>query len=477
MTSPAWGRGISAVAGVIALGLTSITGLADANASDTALILGGSGVPVPPPRYIDAVGQLYLTPSGFGTYTPQAVIAPEQFYPITGVNSLPVDLSVAQGVAILDGAIAQQFAAGNRVVVFGYSQSAIIAAREMAYLATSDNPPSPDQLSFVMIGDTGLPNGGMFQRFDVPGAPLSLPSLGQSFNYGPTTSDTYPTVVYTKEYDGFADFPQYPLNFLAVLNALIGMFTEHFSYTGLTPELVNTAIALPTTANTTTRYFMIPTENLPLLIPLRLLPLIGNPLADLLEPTMRVLVNLGYGSITNGWSPGPADVSTPFGVFPADVALVDVLNALAHGVVQGINDALDDLKHPTVFDISSLSGFFAGLHAAGGTATAHPSPLEFLTAFAALGNGGMPVSSPGGIVNTLVDAVSGAVAVANPVVDTALSIAVTLPAYNAHLFVSQLREGHLLNAIGMPIAADVALVPYLLVADVVCPSSRRRRRP
>jgi hypothetical protein len=37
------------------------------------------------------------------------------------------------------------------------------------------------------------------------------------------------------------------------------------------------------------------------------------------------------------------------------------------------------------------------------------------------------------------------------------------------LFTSQLAAGHLLNAIGMPIAADFALVPYALIVGAVFP--------
>ena len=47
---------------------------------------------------------------------------------------------------------------------------------------------------------------------------------------------------------------------------------------------------------------MIPNDNLPLLEPLLLIPGIGQPLYDLLEPDTRILVNLGYGSITEGWN-------------------------------------------------------------------------------------------------------------------------------------------------------------------------------
>ena len=171
-----------------------------AAAADTALILGGTGLPTPPQSYVDAVKNLYLVPGGYGAYSPQVLTTPEQAYPITGVNSLPVDTSAAQGVTILDSAINQQIAAGNHIVVFGYSQGAAVASQEEAQLATSSNPPSSDQLSFILVGDPSNPNGGINQRFAVPGAPLSFPSLGTTFNLAPAASNTYPTAVYTHQY-------------------------------------------------------------------------------------------------------------------------------------------------------------------------------------------------------------------------------------------------------------------------------------
>jgi hypothetical protein len=111
--------------------------------ADTALIMGGTGVPTPPQSYVDAVENLYLAPNGYGAYTPQVLTTPEQGYPVTGVNSLPFDTSVSKGTTTLDDAIKDQIAAGNKVVVFGYSQSSVVASQEMAQLAASSNPPSP----------------------------------------------------------------------------------------------------------------------------------------------------------------------------------------------------------------------------------------------------------------------------------------------------------------------------------------------
>lgn len=467
------GRGgtkmIAATAGASVLGLTLMTDPAVAFAADTALIIGGSGVPIPPPSYVDAADQLYLVPNGYQAFVPQALDTPEQWYPVTGVDSLSVDTSIAQGVTILDGAINQQIASGNNVVVFGYSQSSGVASQEMAQLAASSNPPRPNQLSFVLVGDPDNPNGGLEQRFEVPGAPLALPGLGSTFNDVATATNAYPTAVYTQEYDGVADFPQYPIDLLSDLNAYVGVFTQHFAYVDLTPQQISAAIALPTVGDTKTRYYMIPTADLPLLDPVRLLPIIGDPLADLLQPDLAVLVNLGYGSITDGWSQGPANVPTAFSLFPTDINPADILAALGSGAVQGVANALDDAKSPQLFDTSSLSGFLAGLHTIGDTPSNNPSLLQLVAAFSTIGNEGVPVTSAGGILDTLTNVVSGDLAVAKPIAGTAQTIAETLPGYDAQLFTSQLRAGNLINAIGMPIAADFALAPYALIFGGVFP--------
>ena len=75
-------------------------------------------------------------------------------------------------------------------------------------------------------------------------------------------------------------------------------------------------IQLPTSGPTTTTYYIIPSDNLPLLNPIRGIPIIGNPIADLLQPDLTYLVNLGYGDPLYGWSTGPANVPTPAGLFP-----------------------------------------------------------------------------------------------------------------------------------------------------------------
>jgi hypothetical protein len=98
------GISLLATGGAGLLALTSILHSAFANGDDTGLVMGPSGFPVPPATYLDAVNGLYL-------HLPDTSIdpltTPEGLYPVTGVNTLPIDPSVAQGEATLNNAILQ----------------------------------------------------------------------------------------------------------------------------------------------------------------------------------------------------------------------------------------------------------------------------------------------------------------------------------------------------------------------------------
>ncbi|UQX09643.1 hypothetical protein [Candidatus Mycobacterium methanotrophicum] len=53
-----------------------------------------------------------------------------------------------------------------------------------------------------------------------------------------------------------------------------------------------------------------------------------------------------------------------------------------------------------------------------------------------------------------------------PIADTANTLTTSLPAYDMSLFADQIEAGNLLGAIGDPIAADVALIPFALFLGV-----------
>jgi hypothetical protein len=191
----------------------------------------------------------------------------------------------------------------------------------------------------------------------ITGLPASV-GLGLDF-YGATPSNTvYPSDIYTIEYDGFADFPRYLIDFLSDLNAFAGIATVHQRYPSLAFARIDKAITLPTDPayDTTTTHYMIPTHSLPLLDPLRAVPVVGKPLADLVQSDLRVLVNLGYGDPDFGYSTDPANVPTQFGLFPS-VNPATVIGELATGTQHGIGAFARDISvtgFPSLPDISQV---------------------------------------------------------------------------------------------------------------------------
>lgn len=410
-------------------------------------IMGGSGLPIPPQSYLDALSARYIDPAtpffdGQPRYPVDAtngLFTPEGLYPNSGVKSLELDPSMAQGVSILHNTIDQQLAEGNNLVILGYSQSSTISTMVMRDLLAlpPDQQPTADQLSFVLLGAPNNPNGGLFERFNVldDGSYPTIPSLGITFNGAIPDNTPWDTSVYTLEYDGYADFPKYPINFLSDLNAVLGIIYEHTIYPSLTAEQLATAIELPMTEgyDGSAQYFMIPSEILPLLMPLQSIPVIGQPLYDLLEPDMRILVNLGYGSITDGWSAGPANVATPFELFPTDLNWGEVLNALGNGAQEGMNNFVHDLSNLTFPSAAELSGSSTGDVAA----MTLPSLTELVNAFSSI--------------------TSTAYAALLPTADILNAVLTTAPAYAAQVFVQELGDGDILNAIGLPVAGIVGL--------------------
>jgi hypothetical protein len=193
-----------------------------------------------------------------------------------------------------------------------------------------------------------------------------------------------------------------------------------------------------------TEYYILPTEHLPLLQPLRAIPVIGNPLANLIEPNMKVIVNLGYGDPNYGYSTSPPDIPTPFGLFP-DVAPTTVFNAFAAGTQQGISNFSADMQALASQPMTIPS----------------PQPLDLLGALATaptnLTAAVTALPTPAEVVNVAASIISTDYALLLPAADIATAMVTSVPLYDVQLFVEQLAMGNLVNAIGLPVAADVGL--------------------
>jgi hypothetical protein len=330
----------------------------------TALIVPGTGTPNANivGSYLENARDYYISPfnpacTADNDCALQGIDYPAQFWPIPlpgwgGLQGAKWDVSTGEGLSRLNSTLVNTLAQdppNTPVVIFGYSQGANIVSRQKRNLAGL--PEDQTYLSFVMIGNTNRPNGGLFERLAFLG---HVPILDATFGL-PAPTDTCDHICATDiafRYDGVADFPLYPLNALAVLNAIAGFWYVHGTYlapnadsdVGELPDGYTPAELAEQLANEDnwdehgdTRYITIPTKTLPIVRPfLEFAGFTGTgfiikPIVTLLTPVLEVLIEAGY------------DRSLSYGV-PAPFRLIPRINpfVLARDVVDAIGEGIHD---------------------------------------------------------------------------------------------------------------------------------------
>ena len=297
----------------------------------TGLFMGGTGHSLSIPQdtteyitqYVDNADARFVAPSKLcvGGTDPAAcdqvaVYTPEQFPFDTWPWNMTFDESVDAGLANLDACVrgtqctvtkpdftstGSALLTDTSYVVFGYSQSATIAAFEKYDLIA--HPKAGTTVSFVVMSNPNRPNGGILERF----VGAYIPILGVTFSGAMTTNSpdvpgyTLTTVDVAHQYDPVSDFPTNPLNLLADLNGLLGFFYFHPE----TAYFAADSVQLQGQYQDTT-YYLAPAKTVPLLMPLEVIPLIGAPIAAALDPPLRVLIEAGYDRTINPGQPTPA---------------------------------------------------------------------------------------------------------------------------------------------------------------------------
>jgi hypothetical protein len=275
----------------------------DLLASQT-LILHGTDKLVTP-EFMSDVSRNFIEPTTGTSYTTAAVSPYDtqklELWPFTGITSRTYSDSSQRGYEMLDGqlhtVIADNTAGGSPgdpVVVFGYSQGAQIAAIEKQRLqdAAGANAQLPP-VTFVLTANPIRPNGGLDARLNGLLGPLS--TWWTPIVSAPTDTQ-FKTYDVARQYDFFADFPAYPLNPFATANAVFGLLNHDYSAVSLDPSSPNYDPNTVVQQYGDTTYYLIPSKELPLLSPVRAVGL--GPIADAVEPTLRVLVELGYDRTT-----------------------------------------------------------------------------------------------------------------------------------------------------------------------------------
>ncbi len=353
-------RVLIAGASMTLLGLMSVLSapisLAD-NANDplNALMMGGSFMPTPSEFWRNTIITDYIDPATGGNYTPVLVPTPESF----------ASTSPSVGLADLQAAMAAQQLSfpGDPYLVEGYSQSAAIAVSEKLQLMQAGLHPD---VTFLLLGDLNRPNGGLDERF----VGLFVPGAGLAFNGAEPTDAGIPTIDIANQYDFVADFPQFPTNGLADLNAELGFIYAHAAYgDGPLPEeipaiwppsdplsgpyadqyvLGSTEIVRQVTGDTT--FYFVPTTELPLLDPLRSLG-VPEPVLNIFQPALQVIVEAGYDRSIPFGDPTPAEL------FPTIDPVTFTLE-FDNALVQGANNAFE-LFGAQLPGFSELESFFS----------------------------------------------------------------------------------------------------------------------
>lgn len=360
------------------------------HAAEHALIIPGTGNPTPDAAFGLAEVRNFVTPTNPACdyadtleCSQTLIDYPASFWPVIifGLKQLHSDTwnkSVQTGVDNVGTELKAEYAAdpNGHFYIVGYSQGGTVGSyfKNQNYPATGSPTtglPPADQVTFVYAANPQRPNGGVFVRPGFFGA-FNIPILDATVGIPAATDRGVRTTDVVIQYDGVSDFPAYPINLLADVNALAGLFFIHPTYVfpntphpapahpyGYTvdefTQLVNAAQtasdnnacseAVHCQKHGDTTYITLPTEHLPLLAPIRFIgerlgiSAVTRPLTDLIEPALKVLIETGYNRTSYG-TPTPFQVVVPLN--PQKV--LTLLPDLAKATVQGIQDAIGDIR-------------------------------------------------------------------------------------------------------------------------------------
>jgi len=230
--------------------------------------------------------------------------SPNQCQPVD-YFAMPGDQFNEQGAADVQAAI-DALPADEQIVLFGHSQGGqVIYSNLRQWAAGTADAPDPSRLTWVSIGNPTNRYGGRRPLMN-DGVSLWLPE--------DTAYQGYEVI---RQYDGWADWPDDPNNFIAVANAVIGMFTTHTNYRDIdlddpanlryTPDLSDGS-----PGNVT--YIWAPTAISPL-------AQLTGPLAPMVDKLIRPIIESAYNRPVDFASPAPSSVAPAASALATDKAI------------------------------------------------------------------------------------------------------------------------------------------------------------
>lgn len=225
---------------------------------------------------------------------------PASFGPLTGLGDPTFGMSIYEGQRNLQK-VYKPIASPTTLV--GFSQGSLVIREELrrmdqTYTGTDGKvDPSvnvPKQyVDVYLLGDPMNEKNGLLNS--LKWFPLNTGVLfGTGYNPQPLET-RYDIKEVTREYDGWADFPDRPLNLISVANAVAGIVYIHPDYSKvdlnqIPPENISTTV---NSKGGKTTYYLDPTVHLPLVQPLRDIG-IPEPIVQAIERPLKVIVDTGY---------------------------------------------------------------------------------------------------------------------------------------------------------------------------------------
>ena len=142
----------------------------------------------------------------------------EPLWKLSGFFDLTFDQSVPGGVTVLEQAIADapRRTAGDLRLLAG--RDGREPSRSGSWPSSTRTGPRPPTSTSCSAATSTCPTAA-----SRPGSPVSTSRSSTCHFNGPAPTDTqFHTVEIIKQYDGFSDFPLYPLNLISTGNALLG---------------------------------------------------------------------------------------------------------------------------------------------------------------------------------------------------------------------------------------------------------------
>ncbi|MEW5809851.1 MAG: PE-PPE domain-containing protein [Actinomycetota bacterium] len=248
----------------VAIALSAATG---AGASSTAVMIGGIKIPT--------MTDLMMAPlleGAFKNQTRTSVTWPAQAGPYSGKDDMTLGASIRIGIPALDSAITTALGNltrdadgnvvnGEKVTVVGLSAGSLVVNEVMREWMQEGVMPDPDDITFIVVEDSSrqelIKDAKYSSKYD--------------YTYQPPPITPYDVIVITGEYDGMADMPDRPWNFLAIANAMAGSIVVHVPvmYTTSLDELKALEGTKYYTEDTNikggvTKHYLVPTTTLPL---------------------------------------------------------------------------------------------------------------------------------------------------------------------------------------------------------------------